>query len=76
MNNFNQNSQPNPAQQMAKGQQPTIEIESDLILYVFGGMLLYNIYNKYVSNNIFKSDNETSIDPNLLISNTSLNFSK
>jgi hypothetical protein len=75
MNNFNQNSQQNPAQQMAKGQTPTIEIESDLILYVFGGMLIYNIYNKYVSNNIFKSDDPLPIDGNI-ISNTSLNFNK
>lgn len=89
MNNINQNMSQNAPQNMQQNAQnimqqhmksagPTqpIEIESDLVLYVFGGMLAYNFYNKYISNNIFKSDCESSCDDISTITNTYLNFNK
>jgi hypothetical protein len=88
MNNINQNMSQNTSQNIQQnaqnimqqhmkstGQQP-IEIESDLVLYVFGGMLAYNFYNKYISNNIFKSDSESTCDEIPNITNTYLNFNK
>ncbi len=92
MNNFNQNNMsqnipnipniPNPQNIMQQhlmrgaGPQQPIEIESDLILYVLGGMLAYNFYNKYVSNNIFKYDHDIHSDDIANITNTTLNFNK
>jgi hypothetical protein len=49
-----------------------IELESDLILYAFGGLLLFNMYNKYSNNNFFSSDDSNSSDSNIV--NTDLHF--
>jgi hypothetical protein len=80
MNNISQNQQQPDSKskqiQPLKNQTQPIEIESDLILYVFGGMLIYNVYNKYLSGNLWKCNEsfEGCKDSSNIVNNCSLNF--